>query len=59
MGELVDEVRGSFGIAAGAEISLEADPGTFDAAKLRAYMDVGVNRISMGVQVRRPVAVHC
>ena len=39
-----------FSIAPDAEISMEADPGTFDAQKLREYMQLGVNRFSMGVQ---------
>ncbi len=34
-------------------MSIEADPGTFDAARLRAYMGVGVTRVSVGVQVRQ------
>lgn len=40
-----------FGLAAGAEVSIEADPGTFDAARLRSYMGMGVTRVSVGVQV--------
>lgn len=32
------------------QVSIEADPGTFDAARLREYMDLGINRVSMGVQ---------
>lgn len=32
------------------EISLEANPATFDESKLRAIKDAGVNRISLGVQ---------
>ena len=39
-----------FGLAVGAEVTLEADPGTFDAARLRQYLDLGVTRFSMGVQ---------
>ncbi|MBE9200696.1 MULTISPECIES: radical SAM family heme chaperone HemW [unclassified Nodularia (in: cyanobacteria)] len=38
------------GIAAGAEISMEVDPGTFDLAHLSGYCSVGVNRVSLGVQ---------
>lgn len=29
---------------------MEADPGTFDAERLREYMDLGVSRFSIGVQ---------
>ena len=38
------------GLAEGAEISLEADPGTFDADSLRGYVEAGVTRLSIGVQ---------
>ncbi len=34
----------------GLELTLESNPGTFDAERLRAYIDLGVNRLSMGVQ---------
>src|SRR5579863_7654578 len=33
-----------------SEISLEANPGTLTADKLKAYCSAGVNRISLGVQ---------
>lgn len=33
-----------------AEITLEANPGTFDADKIKAYRDAGVNRLSIGIQ---------
>lgn len=33
-----------------AEISMEADPGTFDVHRLREYMDLGVTRFSIGIQ---------
>ena len=36
----------------GLEISMESNPGTFDAEKLRAFVDAGVNRLSIGVQSR-------
>ena len=34
----------------GLEVTLESNPGTFDEEKLRRYIDLGVNRLSMGVQ---------
>jgi coproporphyrinogen III oxidase-like Fe-S oxidoreductase len=37
-------------IDAGTEISLEMDPGTFDSEKVKEYQEVGVTRMSMGVQ---------
>ncbi|PSO83208.1 MAG: coproporphyrinogen III oxidase [Cyanobacteria bacterium QS_4_48_99] len=39
-----------FGIAAGAEISMEVDPDTFSAAQLLGYKHAGVNRVSLGAQ---------
>lgn len=39
-----------FGIAETAEISMEMDPGTFDRVALQALRQLGVNRVSLGVQ---------
>ncbi|HLS85046.1 MAG TPA: radical SAM family heme chaperone HemW [Burkholderiales bacterium] len=33
-----------------AEVTLEANPGTVEAARFRGFRDAGVNRISLGVQ---------
>ena len=41
---------GAFGIEATAELSLEADPGTFDESKVRSYKALGIDRISLGAQ---------
>ena len=40
----------TFGIDPEAEISIEADPGTFTAETLKSYMNMGVQRVSVGVQ---------
>ncbi len=37
-----------------AEITLEANPGTFEAARFEAYRDAGVNRLSLGIQSFNP-----
>jgi oxygen-independent coproporphyrinogen-3 oxidase len=42
--------RDAYAIAPDAEITLEANPGTVDAAKLRDLRALGVNRLSIGVQ---------
>ncbi len=39
-----------FNMSDDTEITLEANPKTFDKNKLRAYFENGVNRISMGLQ---------
>lgn len=48
--QILDVLRVKFGIAPGAEVSMEADPGTFDEQRLMGYMELGVNRFSVGVQ---------
>ncbi|MCL5045408.1 MAG: radical SAM family heme chaperone HemW [Actinobacteria bacterium] len=40
----------NFQVAPGAEISVEANPGTVDEAKLRRLAEAGFNRLSLGVQ---------
>ncbi|WP_303720712.1 radical SAM family heme chaperone HemW [Malonomonas rubra] len=47
-----------FGIASRCEISLEANPGTVTAEKLRGYCRVGVNRLSLGVQTLNDVQLR-
>ncbi|CAI9113012.1 OLC1v1013533C1 [Oldenlandia corymbosa var. corymbosa] len=48
---LVLETLGSkFGLSSEAEISMEMDPGTFDRDQLREFLELGVNRVSLGVQ---------
>jgi len=43
-------LRDRFTIAPGAEITLEAAPGGFDAERVDAWVRSGVNRVSLGVQ---------
>lgn len=47
---LLRQLEKQLGFRADLEISLEIDPGTFDLAQLRRYQDLGVNRLSLGVQ---------
>ena len=48
--QILSVLDAKYGIAKDAEISMESDPGTFDANRLLDYMSLGVNRFSMGVQ---------
>jgi oxygen-independent coproporphyrinogen III oxidase len=43
-------LRTGFCLAADAEISLEANPGTVTLEKLSAFRSLGINRLSIGVQ---------
>lgn len=48
--EILNAVREAFSLEADAEITLEANPGTVDAEKLRMYRAAGINRLSFGCQ---------
>ena len=50
VGALLTGLHRQFGLAPGAEISLELDPASFDQARLQAYLGAGVTRISLGGQ---------
>lgn len=43
-------VRSRLALAADAEITLEANPGTVEAERFRDFRAVGVNRLSLGIQ---------
>lgn len=47
---LFDRIYQTMTVLPGAEITLEANPGTLTPEKLRIYKECGVNRISLGVQ---------
>jgi putative oxygen-independent coproporphyrinogen III oxidase len=50
IGAILAGARARLPFAADAEITLEANPGTVEHARFRAYRDAGVTRISLGVQ---------
>jgi putative oxygen-independent coproporphyrinogen III oxidase len=47
---ILSAVRARVPLAAEAEITLEANPGTFEAVRFAAYRAAGVNRLSIGAQ---------
>ncbi|MBN1398066.1 MAG: radical SAM family heme chaperone HemW [Bacteroidetes bacterium] len=48
--QILDTLAAHFSIEAGAEITLEANPGTVDKNKLADFRTAGINRISIGIQ---------
>ncbi len=54
VGQILAALDRRCGLAKGAEISLEMDPGTFSAAQVRALVALGVNRVSLGAQSFEP-----
>ena len=47
---LLSDVRALLPLAADCEITLEANPGTFEAKRFASYRASGINRLSIGIQ---------
>jgi oxygen-independent coproporphyrinogen-3 oxidase len=52
---LLAAIRARVPLAPGAEVTLEANPGTFERGKFAGYREAGVNRLSLGIQSFDPV----
>jgi oxygen-independent coproporphyrinogen-3 oxidase len=50
---LIQAAGNSAGLSPGAEISLEANPGTADLEKFSGFREAGVNRLSFGFQAKQ------
>ncbi|MDP9942510.1 radical SAM family heme chaperone HemW [Ectopseudomonas alcaliphila] len=50
LGRLLEGVERRVGFTSDIEITLEANPGTFEQAKFKGYRSLGINRLSIGVQ---------
>ncbi len=48
--EIMETIYDVFDVSQTAEITIEANPGTLDSKKLAAYREIGVNRLSLGLQ---------
>ncbi len=55
---LIDDARRLFAPADDIEITLEANPTSVEAGRFAAFRDVGVNRVSIGVQSLDPAALY-
>ena len=51
---LLADIRARLPLEADAEITLEANPGTFEAERFAAYRASGANRLSVGIQSFNP-----
>lgn len=58
IGAILDGVAARLRLAPGAEITLEANPGTVEHDRFEAYRAAGVNRISLGIQSFDPVMLQ-
>jgi putative oxygen-independent coproporphyrinogen III oxidase len=51
---ILDRVRATWTLANDIEITLEANPGSVEAARFAGYAKAGVNRVSLGIQSLDP-----
>ncbi len=51
---LLSGVRALTALTPHAEITLEANPGTFEQQRFKDYLDLGINRLSIGIQSFNP-----
>jgi putative oxygen-independent coproporphyrinogen III oxidase len=52
--ELLGAIRARLQVAPDAEVTLEANPGTFEAEKFAGFRAAGINRLSIGIQSFNP-----
>jgi putative oxygen-independent coproporphyrinogen III oxidase len=57
IGRLLEAARTHLTLAADAEVTLEANPGTIERGRFAAYRDAGVTRVSLGAQSFDPRAL--
>jgi putative oxygen-independent coproporphyrinogen III oxidase len=55
---LIGRIADRWDLAAGAEITLEANPTSVEAGRFRDFRAAGVNRVSLGVQALDPAALR-
>ena len=55
--QILAAARARVPLAIDAEITLEANPGTFEAEKFRAFRAAGINRLSIGIQSFNPLSL--
>jgi putative oxygen-independent coproporphyrinogen III oxidase len=54
IGRFLEGLRARLPLAADAEITLEANPGTIERGRFRDFVAAGINRVSLGVQSFQP-----
>jgi len=48
--EIISGLKESYAVSNDAEITLETNPGTVDSGKLKSFFEIGINRLSIGIQ---------
>ena len=52
--KIINKLDSKFGLEKNCEITIEANPGTLDKENFIGYKDIGINRMSLGVQSFNP-----
>lgn len=58
IGQILAEVDRQWGIARDTEVTLEANPGTFEQQRFEGFRQAGVNRLSLGIQSFNDTHLH-
>ncbi len=58
VGDILNAVNQRYTFANNTEITLEANPGTFEQEKFNGFRSAGVNRLSIGIQSFNPTALQ-
>lgn len=58
IGDILNAVNQRYTFADDIEITLEANPGTFEQDKFNGFRSAGVNRLSIGIQSFHPLALQ-
>ena len=58
VGALLDHIRLKFALSENIEITLEANPSSVEAARFEALGEIGINRVSLGVQALHDEALQ-
>ena len=56
--EILDEVKKEFNVMPNAEITIEINPKTANEEKLKKYKEIGINRLSIGMQSINPIILN-
>ena len=48
--EIIEYLKKKFSVSEDAEITLETNPGTVNKEKLKKFLNIGINRLSIGIQ---------
>jgi oxygen-independent coproporphyrinogen-3 oxidase len=48
--EIIDVIKNNFNVDSNAEVTLETNPGTLYKEKLKNFKEIGINRLSIGIQ---------